>query len=83
MLLSMNIEPPECRVGYTVEQLERILGDRIKEFYIWMRGQTFSSCDDRIYNHSTKEYEPGCGPHGFVYYPWDVQRFLDGSPIVD
>jgi hypothetical protein len=79
-----NIPKAECRFGYPVQQLENILGNRITEFYKWMHGQTFSSCDGRLYNYETEAYEASnCGPHGFVYYQGDVERFLDNRPIVD
>ena len=75
---------PECKHGFTQGQLVDILGDRLVEFKMWMRGQTIASCDGRLYNHGKKEYEPsGCGPHGFVVYSWDLERFLDGRPIID
>jgi hypothetical protein len=81
----MDIPAPDCVLGYPEYQLEEILGDRIEEFGRWMRGQTFSGCDARSYNHETKEYEPsGCDiPHGFVYYQSDVRRFLAGLPVID
>ncbi len=80
----MALPAPSCKLGYTAEDLLNVLGTRLNEFYMWMGGQTFSSCDGRRYNHETEEYEPTyCGPHGFVYYPWDVQGFLDDKPITD
>lgn len=79
-----HIEQPECALGYTDEQLKRILGDRLPEFMQWMAGQTVSLCDGRAYDHSRKEYvETGCGPHGTVTYPWDLDRFLRGQPVID
>lgn len=84
MTTTKELEPPECELGYTVEQLQRILGDRYEEFLFWMRGQTLAACQGKRYNHSAKEYEEtGCGPHGFAYYAWDLQRFLDNRPVID
>jgi hypothetical protein len=82
---SFELPPPICQQGYPHSQLVEIFGpEKIKTFFHWMRGQTFSECDGQRYVHETKSYEPtGCGPHGFVYYSWDVQRFLDGRPIID
>lgn len=81
---SKGLPVPECTIGYPDSQLHEILEDRYDEFWKWMSGQTFSSCEGRAYNHEIGNYqETGCGPHGFVVYSWDVQRFLDGSPIVD
>ena len=76
---------PQCKLGYPESQLEiEMSPDELKKFFSWMRGQTFSSCDGRMYNHETKEYEEtGCGPHGYVYYPEDVYRFLYGWKVVD
>lgn len=79
-----KIPMPDCQLGYTTEQLESILRDRLKEFNTWMVGQTIALCDGRSYNHNTKEYEDtGCGPHGLVVYSWDLSRFLDGRAVVD
>jgi hypothetical protein len=79
-----RLPDPECKLGYTDAQLHTILTSRYEEFWLWMRGQTFSSCDGRAYNHDKKEYEDtGCGPHGFVVYSWDLLRFLEGKPVVD
>lgn len=80
----MALPKPSCQLGYTTEDLEQILGDRLQEFYGWMDGQTVGICDGRDYNHQTQEYyETKCGPHGSAYYQWDVVRFIDGRPIVD
>lgn len=76
----------ECRLGYPDSQLEEILGEeRLKDFYRWMRGQTFSACDGTEYNHQTRKYEPSvCSvSHGYVYYRQDVERFLAGKPVID
>jgi hypothetical protein len=75
---------PICKYGYPTSQVDRIMGSRMKEFNNWMAGQTITMCDGREYDHAKKEYiESGCGPHGFVIYSWDVQRFLEGKPIID
>ena len=74
----------ECELGYPEEQLARILGNRLREFHGWMFGQTMAICDGRRYDPGTDAYEPsGCGPHGFIVYPWDLGRFLDGLPVID
>jgi len=78
------MEKQECFMGYPYNQLERILGNRYDEFMKWMNGQTIAMCDGKLYNYASDEYEPTyCGPHGFVVYAWDLQRFLDGKPIID
>jgi hypothetical protein len=79
-----NLPSPDCRLGYTDSQVSAIVGARLKEFNFWMAGQTMAICDGRQYNFATEEYEPDdCGPHGVVVYPWDLERFLDGRPILD
>jgi len=73
-------------MGYTVDDLENILGDRFDEFTKWMYGQTMSVCEGRLYNHDKKTYEPAVcadNPHGGVVYPWDLKTFLQGRPSFD
>lgn len=76
---------PECRGGYTQRQIEEITGGRFDEFTHWMRGQTMMLCEGYRYNHDTQEYETACGgiSHGGIVYPWDLERFLSGRPIID
>lgn len=79
-----EIEAPECQMGYTQSQLERILGDRFQDFLLWTYGQTVGLCDGRQYNHETQDYEQThCGPHGLAFYEWDLKRFLKGLPVID
>lgn len=79
-----DTEKPECQLGYPIDQVQRILGDRFPEFNEWIAGQTVSICDGRSYNYETKQYEEtGCGPHGSVIYSWDLDRFLKGLPVID
>lgn len=80
----MALPAPSCALGYTTEDLKQILGSRLNEFHTWMVGQTASYCDGKRWNYPDGDWEPAhCGPHGFAYHPWDVQRFLDGSSVVD
>lgn len=80
----MKILRPECRYGYTVPQIEEIMGPRLREFQGYMIGQTMTICDGLSYDHEKKDYvESGCGPHGTAVYPWDVERFLQGFPVID
>jgi hypothetical protein len=77
---------PSCPQGYTEEDLRTILGPRLNEFVKWMYGQTMSICDGLKYDYDKRDYEPtGCysRPHGAVVFPWDLERFLDGLPIID
>jgi hypothetical protein len=79
-----KLPTPECSLGYTDSQVKAIMGTRLKEFNSWMSGQTMAVCDGRVYDHVKGAYEPSeCGPHGGITYTWDLQRFLDGRPIVD
>jgi len=72
--------PPSCSLGYTESDLDAVLGDRLPEFRRWFRGQTGVICEGRRYDHQAKEYrETGCGPHGFVVYAHDLERFLSGE----
>lgn len=81
---TVTLPEPECPLGYTVDQLHTILGNRYEEFADWIDGQTTGICDGTRWNPTTKEAEPtGCGPHGGVAYAWDLERFLDGKPIID
>lgn len=81
---NLTLMDPECTMGYTEEQVTRIMGARLYDFRRWMEGQTEAICDGREWNYETNEYEPtGCGPHGFITYRQDVERFLLGLPVVD
>lgn len=80
----MSLPESACRSGYTDAELREILGDRHDAFRHWMRGQTMTVCNGRLYNHETREYYASeCGPHGPVTYGHDLQRFLDGLPVID
>lgn len=76
-----------CPLGYTLAECERIVGSyRYDNFRLWMRGQTATFCDGQVYDPSTGEYRKDTcwkAPHGFVIYEHDLQRYLDGRPIVD
>jgi hypothetical protein len=81
---SSELPKPECKSGYTNNQLEQMLGARYKEFMKWMYGQTMTLCDGKEYDHELKEYKnTNCGPHGAVVYPWDLKGFLDGRQAWD
>lgn len=75
---------PECELGYPDSQICSIMGERYNEFMRWMNGQTMALCDGRSYDYASQSYKlTGCGPHGGVVYSGDVQRFLEGHPIID
>jgi hypothetical protein len=78
--------PQSCPLGLTAADLETVFGARLPTFHRWMTGQTVALCDGRQYNHAAKMYEPAecfTTPHGIVTYRWDVERFLDGLPVID
>lgn len=81
----ISLDPPLCRIGYPETQLEDILTPlQFSNFIVWMSGQTYSSCTGEEYDYDLKKNVPtGCGPHGYVYYRGDVDRFLRGLPVVD
>jgi hypothetical protein len=80
-----DLPAPECEGGYTNWQLAEILGNRLDKFEQWMRGQTMMLCEGRSYDHDRCEYVPACGgvAHGGIVYRWDLERFLDGRPVID
>ena len=79
-----KLPKPDCELGYTDKQVDTIMGLRMAEFQRWMAGQTMAICDGRRFSYAENRYEAtGCGPHGYITYPWDLQRFLDGKPIID
>jgi hypothetical protein len=47
----MNLPPPSCPYGYTREDLETILGDRLLDFNGWMVGQTCTLCNGTRYHY--------------------------------
>jgi hypothetical protein len=72
-------------MGFSRTQIEQIMGEKLKKFDSWMRGQTQAICDGRQYNFETKEYEPAActEPHGWITYVWDTKDFLAGRPVTD
>lgn len=65
--MTEQLEPPAHKYGYTEEQLERILGDDLQNFFSWMWGQTMA-LDMEL---------------GVIVYPSDLRRYLGGLPIID
>lgn len=79
-----DLPAPACELGYTFEQVEQITGEHFSDFEEWFAGQTGAICDGQRYNYDIREYEKtGCGPHGCIIYPWDVERFLRGLAPLD
>lgn len=76
---------PACEAGFTRDQLADIFGVSLPDFDKWMYGQTQAICEGRKFNHDKREYEAACNgvAHGVVTYPWDVQRYMRGLPIID
>lgn len=67
VLFKMQLPKPECEYGYPDNQVREIMGGRLERFNQWMEHQTKTLCPE----------------HGVVVYPWDVERFLKGWPIID
>lgn len=82
-----GLEPPECHLGYPIQQLKDRLPDAdFEDLNKWMSGQTGAICEGRRYDHETREYEPDeCAnePHGFVWYTHDIERWKRGLPVID
>lgn len=79
-----KLPKPKCKYGYTNPQIRKIMGDDLDRFMKWMRGQTIAECNGMEFDYETgKQRLSGCGPHHLVYYPQDVENFLEGGPILD
>jgi len=78
---------PDCPFGFPTGQLRRWLGEeRYAALGRWMRGRTVAECDGRLYDHDAGQYRPSAcagGPHGIVYNPRDVERFVRGLAPLD
>lgn len=82
--MKINLPKSECKLGYPINQIEKILGSRLDEFNKYMVGQTGAICEGREYDYNKKKYKPsGCGPHGIVVYKCDLLTFLEGRPTLD
>lgn len=72
---------PECRGGYTYHQVASITADREDEFWAWMAGQTMMICGGPDDGAGERNCEVA---HGMpIVYRWDLERFLEGRPIID
>lgn len=83
----ITLPNPECPLGFPETQLIDFMTDlQLRDFHAWMYGQTFSHCDGRFFNHTTRQYEQSpCfqTTHGWVFFPTDVIRFLSGRKVID
>jgi hypothetical protein len=72
-------------MGMTSDDLKQCFSEEgLKRLYHWMRGQTGAICEGREWDYATSDYiDTDCGPHGMVIYRHDVQRFIDGEPVID
>jgi hypothetical protein len=57
---------PDCKHGYTQQQLDSILDNDLQAFHQWFAGQTGIICTGESCEVS----------HGFVVYAYDVERYL-------
>lgn len=62
-----QLPPLDHEMGYTAETLKEFFGDRYPKFEEWMAGQT-GAIDER---------------GRFIVYWWDVERFMEGRPVLD
>jgi hypothetical protein len=83
----MQLPKPSCPQGYTDKDLREILkGSLLDRFNKWMTGQTMSVCDGQGQRSELASYRSTpCynNPHGAVVYAWDLERFLEGKPVID
>jgi len=63
----------DCRFGYPIEQLKRLLADDYPRFKEWFAGQTGAICNGAKCS----------GKHGLVVYEWDYERFRKGLTPLD
>ena len=85
-MINLENYPPECPLGYTRDQIERLLGEESDTLWRWMNGQTMAICDGRAYDHDLRKYvSTDCcdRPHGMVVYPHDLYRFIWDAAVVD
>ena len=82
---AFNLPAPACECGFTRDQVEAIMGERIAVFDKWMYGQTMTLCEGKKYDHDKKEYQEACSgvAHGPVVYDHDLRGFLARRPITD
>lgn len=76
--LSVHLLPEaDCKSGISEDLLREHLGEiRWAKFTKWIYGQTIALCE-------RGDSKPCETPHGMVYYPWDIRRFLMGYEVID
>lgn len=81
----ITVPAPACQFGFPQAQVETMFGIFYPRFQKWMEGQTIGHCNRLMYSPEKGEYVPsGCTEaHGYLYYPWDVERFIRGLPVID
>lgn len=81
--MKIEVPDPECRLGYTLTQLDEMLGqgfvrDNFEE-YMW--GQTRAICGGQS---DGGEPDEKCEvAHGLTVYWWDFDRWAMGRPVID
>jgi hypothetical protein len=89
-----NILPePVCKMGFSREQVESIMGDGLAAFDRWMDGSTQALCEGPIEMHFWADIQAhpeyyglnphrGCDEsHGWITYSVDVENFLAGVRV--
>lgn len=76
MIMHMDIKAPECQVGYTIDEMQLLLGD---DQYLKLRDDVpMQECKGTIFDPERQKYFwTGCGPHGNVFPHRLVQDWLD------
>lgn len=81
---------PKCHLGYTPDQITTLTGNREQEFWHWMRGQTVAVCNaepqrEWVLGELVEAGPPLCSvAHGMpIVYRSDLERFLEGLPVID
>ena len=74
-----------CKMGMTSDDLAYVFDEAaLKDLAHWMRGQTGAICEGIEWDYALGDYiESGCGPHGYIVYTGDVERFVLGLPVID
>lgn len=78
-------EQPACELGYTQEQVERLVGaDDEKAFNRWLGGPDHprAECRGSHFDYRLKQTVGCAEPHGTVVYTEDFWRYLAGYPTL-
>lgn len=77
----MSLPKPECRGGYTSRQIADLFPSTEHIFWAWMHGQTMMICGGPSDGAGERNCHVAHG--GPIVYPWDLERYLAGKPVID